>query len=101
MAAQGEAEGGAWEKMRATGHREGTGPVKRKTGNRPNASKNRRFASELPVNVGTSGGRDFRRRPGLPAVGTSDAGKQKNTLTCTHSTMWGKNMMDTNIFTGD
>ena len=31
----------------------------------------------------------------------SNEGKQKNTSTCTHSTMWGKNMMDTDIFTSD
>ena len=75
-----------------------TGLVIKETGNGSGAV---RSASELPAYVGTSGGRDFRSEPGLPAVGTSDAGKQKNTLTCTRSAMWGKNMMDTHFLTGD
>ena len=43
VAVQGEAEGGAREyQIRAMGRREGTGSVKRKTGNRPSANKNHR-----------------------------------------------------------
>ena len=66
--------------------KERTGPVKKGDG----------------VVVGTSAVSWDSRQSGLPTnVGTSDAGKQKNTLTCTSSTMRGKNMMDTNVFTGD
>ena len=45
------------------------GPVIMESGNESGAV---RSASELPAYVGTSGGRDFRREPGLPAIGTSD-----------------------------
>ena len=55
----------------------------------------------LPA-VGSFGASCDFRPSGVPTyVGTSDVGKLKNTSTCTHSTMWGKNMMDTNIFTSD
>ena len=81
-----------------------TGPVKREMGNgsaQSDLRRNSRRTPGLPA-VGSSGAsRDF-RPSGLPTnVRTSDEGKQKNTLTCTCSTMWDKNMMDTNIFTGD
>jgi len=87
----GSATGGEEEEITTVKVR--TGPVKK-------GDDAARSASELPAYAGTSGVSRDSRQSGLPTnVGTSDVGKQKNTLTCTSSTMWGKNMMGTNVFT--
>ena len=59
----GGATGGEEEEITAV--KERTGPVKKGDGAV-------RSASELPAYAGTSGSRDFRREPRLPAVGTFD-----------------------------
>ena len=89
------------EEEEITAVKERTGPVKKKETARSDLRRNSRRTLGLPA-VGTSGVSRDSRQSGLSTnVGTSDAGEQKNTLTCMSSTMWGKNMMDTNVFTGD
>jgi len=94
----GGATGGEEEEITAV--KERTGSVKKETA-LSDLHRNSRRTPRLPI-VGTSGVSWDSQQSGLPTnVGTSDAGKQKNTLTCMSSTMWSKNMMNTNVFTGD